>query len=89
MTFCGCSRTQILDIKYLALSADHNADYHMLRQPVQSYELDSSALACNRNFLDPTTPKVINVPSGAWIGMWWWGYVEGVLSLPQIHLGQA
>jgi hypothetical protein len=55
---------------------------------VQSYELESSALACNRNFLDPITPEVIDVPSGARIGMWWWGYVKGVLSLHQIHLGQ-
>jgi hypothetical protein len=58
----------------------YGTEYLAHHQPVESYELDNSALACNRYLLDPLTPEVVDVPSGARVGMWWWGYVKGASS---------
>jgi hypothetical protein len=41
--------------------------------------ISNSVIVCNVNHTRKSVPEVVNVPAGAKIGVFWWGYIVGEL----------
>jgi hypothetical protein len=61
-----------------------------LGQPTYAtHDIDNPVMACNRNHTSEFVPDVINVPSGARIGTFWWGHVIGTCFYRSVRLSKC